>query len=209
MDIRKLIQRYGLEYIGRFYSKYRAIVVENEDPDKQGKLYIYIPSIFNGIKAWAYPVGLYGGPNTGFKYLTPPKGATVWVTFEKGDPLYPVWEYHGWFKDQLPEELDDVNTLGFVTPNGNKVYLKDVDGVLHINLQDGMEFVVNEGTTIKIEGENTIINGGLNRGLVNIAQVESLAVAIMKDLTGLSSGTNLSKWMGQEMPKMEDKKVTH
>lgn len=134
MDVRTLIQRYGMEYVGRYYSRYRAMVVENNDPNKQGRLFVYIPSVFDGVQAWAYSAGTHGGPNTGFKYLTPPIGSTVWVTFEKGHPLYPVWEYHGWYKDQVPDELNDVYTAGFVTPNGNKILLSETDGQLTIEI---------------------------------------------------------------------------
>lgn len=45
--------------------------------------------------------------------------------------------------------------------------------------------------------------------MVNIAQIESLVKALQKDLLIASSGSNLSSWMASEMPKMEDKKLSH
>lgn len=232
-DLVGIIQERGVEALGRYYSSYRGIVMSVDDPEKAGKIAVQIPSIYN-ITKWAFPKYHHGGPNTGFKYLTPPVGSLVYVEFENGDPSHPLWSFHGWAIDEVPEELNNPNTLGLVTPKGNKVYLNDDDGVLKV--------VTNGGTSVKMvipddkeedesevtidindkgiqvkskrnitiqDDDRIIINGGINRGLVNIEQIESLVEAILKDLLIAQSGVNLNKWMAEEMPKMEDKKVSH
>lgn len=78
----------------------------------------------------------------------------------------------------------------FSDENGNKVETKD--GSFNI---DGNPLVQ--------------VNGGKNAGAVNIAQIRSLAQALLKDLLIAGSGGNLSSWMGSEMPKAEDKNFTH
>lgn len=233
MDLVNIIQERGVEAVGRYYSVYRGIVMSVDDPDRAGKIVVQLPSIYN-ITRWAFPKYNHGGPNTGFKYLTPPVGSIVYVEFENGDPAHPLWSYHGWAIDEVPPELDDPNTLGLITPSGNKIYLKDEDGVLNVVTNSGTsikmvipddkkedEAEVNidinlEGVQVKskrnitVDGEDKIIiNGGTNRGLVNIEQIESLAEALLKDLLIAQSGVNLNKWMANEMPKMEDKKVSH
>ena len=96
MTLPELIQRYGLEFIGRYYSTYRAVVLDNQDPENLGDIEVMIPSIHDGVQAWAKPKNsIGGGVNHGYKYLTPKPGDIVWVEFENGDPLRPVWSYIG------------------------------------------------------------------------------------------------------------------
>ena len=64
-------------------------------------------------------------------------------------------------------------------------------------------------STFIVKGDQASFNGGANRGVINIAQIESLVQALQKDLLIASSGSNLSQWMASEMPKMEDKKLSH
>ena len=67
-------------------------------------------------------------------------------------------------------------------------------------------------TKDKIEimsGKLVEINGGKNRGVLNIAQFESFIQAVAKDLLAAMSGSQVSSWMASEMPKMEDKNFTH
>lgn len=60
----------GLEGIGRFYSTYRGIVINNEDPLKLNRLQIEVPDITQTL-VWAYPKGQPGPLQSGAKYLTP------------------------------------------------------------------------------------------------------------------------------------------
>lgn len=131
ITISQIIQEYGIEHLGRFYGTYRGIVISNTDDDNTETLKVTIPAIYDGLTTIARPKGQEGGPNTGFKYLTPKPGQIVLVEFEYGDPLRALWTYHGWATEERPEELDK-DTLGIVTPNGNKVYLKEQDNTLYI-----------------------------------------------------------------------------
>ena len=131
ITISQIIQEYGIEHLGRFYGTYRGIVISNTDEDNTETLKVTVPAIYDGLTTIARPKGQEGGPNTGFKYLTPKPGQIVLVEFEYGDPLRALWTYHGWATEERPEELDK-DTLGIVTPNGNKVYLKEQDNTLYI-----------------------------------------------------------------------------
>lgn len=116
----------GLEGLGRFYSTYRGVVIDNEDPEKCQRLLVEVPSITD-TNVWAYPKGQQGSLGSGFKMLTPEKQDIVWIEFENGDPNYPVWSYCGWSTDECPKDLDGNRILGFVTPEGNKVIIDDVN----------------------------------------------------------------------------------
>lgn len=124
----------GLEAIGRYYGTYRAVVLDNVDPENMGRLLINAPQV-NNESVWAYPKGLHGSINTGFKYLTPEKSDIVFVEFDCGDPFYPFWSYHGWAIGEMPEEFNN-NTAGIVTPNGHKILLEEDTGKLIISIKN-------------------------------------------------------------------------
>lgn len=87
----------------------------------------------------------------------------------------------------------------------------DTEAGIEVVLQgDELQYVTKgaKSTFIVKEGKASF-NNGENRGMVNIAQIESLVQALQKDLLIASSGSNLSTWMANEMPKMEDKKLSH
>ena len=87
----------------------------------------------------------------------------------------------------------------------------DTEAGIEVVLQDDeLQYTTKGGkSTFIVKGEKASFNGGANRGGVNIAQIESLVQALQKDLLIASSGSNLSSWMASEMPKMEDKKLSH
>ena len=91
----KLLTEEGIEGLGRYYSVYRGIVVDNNDTEKHmNRIKVCCPEVMGGIITWAYAKGQHGSINNGFKYLAPKVGDIVFVTFEFGDPTKPLWEYH-------------------------------------------------------------------------------------------------------------------
>lgn len=131
MSIAEIIERHGIEYLGRFYSVYRGIVISNKDTNNMNRILVNLPSILNGVEAWALPLNQDGNNGYGFKLMTPVPGQMVYIMFENGDPLRPLWLYHGWAKDEKPTELNN-DTIGIITPLGNKIILNEKDGKLSI-----------------------------------------------------------------------------
>lgn len=68
-----------------FYGIYRALVVNTGDPQNFGRVQVSVPSVNNIGVDWAMPCKEYRSK------AMPPVGSQVWVMFEGGDPLYPVW----------------------------------------------------------------------------------------------------------------------
>lgn len=215
MDLIKIIQKFGMEYIGRYYSKYRAIVTNTDDPEGMGIIEVNVPSANNLITSARplNPGGMYveGDKSKvhGVKYLSPKVGDIVMVEFDKGNPSIAYWSYASWGLGERPEELDDPDTLGIVTPEGNKIYLQDKEGKLTMKINKNIFVEVDEGTTVEITKDLLEVNKGTNRGVVKIEALEALVTAVQADLLVARSGANTAAWMAQWMALWEDKKFTH
>jgi hypothetical protein len=75
----------------RFYGKYRATVLDNQDPLVQGRLLLQVPDVLGDTPAsWALPCLPAAGAQMGV-FALPALNSTVWAEFEQGDPGYPIW----------------------------------------------------------------------------------------------------------------------
>jgi hypothetical protein len=63
---------------------YRGTVMNTADPMMKGRLQVNVASQASGA-SWAEPCHLRQST------ATPPIGTQVWVMFEGGDPMRPVW----------------------------------------------------------------------------------------------------------------------
>ena len=194
----KIITEEGLEGLGRYYSVYRGIVIDNEDTEKNmNRVKVCIPEVMGGTFAWALPKGQHGSISTGFKFLAPKIGDIVFVTFEFGDPTKPLWEYHGWGLQQIPEPLNGPNKMGLVTPEGNLIVINDDEGTLNlyfngtVSVYSESDVVVASKKSIGINsGDTVVINEGENRGIINIEQLTEKLNQTVKELEQLRSMFN-------------------
>lgn len=209
MTIGEIIQKYGVEFTGRFYSVYKGVVTSNQDPDFTGQLTITLPSVLEGVEVIARPRGNLGGMKYGVKAFTPRVGEIVWVEFEMGDPMRPVWSPFGWAIGEVPEEFKDNDTIGIITPNGNKIYLKEEGDLLKVHIKQKVEIEVEDGTQIYMDKDKVEVNGGTNKQVMNIEYFKTFVEAVQKDLLVVMSGQNVSKWMATDLPKLPDDKFTH
>lgn len=133
----------------RFYGKYRALVVDNQDPESLGRLKLQVPSVLGDevVTGWATPCVPYGGA-AGQGWLTlPDLGAGVWVEFEEGDLEFPIWVGTYWSRpggdSELPRSNDpdgaeqaDVQAPPtrkiLKTAKGNTLQFEDADGAEEI-----------------------------------------------------------------------------
>lgn len=125
----------GFERYGRYYSSYRGYVIENADPNYQGRIKVMVPQISSDtvIQNWAYPKGFYGGKEYGYQLL-PPKGTVVWVEFEQGDPNFPMWSYSYRNKDYIEDEFKSYTKAYIKTPYGHVIEIEDDKENPHIKL---------------------------------------------------------------------------
>lgn len=181
INTKELLMDQGIESLGRFYSFYRAMVIDNVDPDHMNRLQIAIPEVQGGIILWALPFGQHGGMKTGFKYLSPEIGDVVYVMFEYGNPSKPLWVYHGFSLGQIPEELDGPDKMGIITPNGNVLILDDTNGELKV--------ITNGNINIK-SNKVVQINDGVNLGMIKIKELTQKLNQTISELESLREAFN-------------------
>jgi hypothetical protein len=68
-----------------YYGIYRGVVLNNVDPKLSKRLLVQVPALTEAQSNWAEPSLPVG------KFSLPAIGAGVWIMFEEGDPVRPVW----------------------------------------------------------------------------------------------------------------------
>lgn len=156
------IIHYGLEFIGKYYSTYRAFVVDNNDPEGLNRVRVVLPQfISNDTKGtWAFPKGQWGGNNYGVNLL-PKKGDMVFVEFEQGNLDYPIWQFASYGEKEKPEEFNSPNIFGFKTPKGNIVTINDGesddDWDINIKTKTGNEYILIAKDKTTIDSKEIIL----------------------------------------------------
>lgn len=194
--VNKLIDD-GTEALGRYYSVYRGMVVENDDPLSLNRLLVAIPEVNDGVIAWANHRNSHGGHLCGFKLFPTPKiGDIVYITFEDGNPALPLWEYHGWALNQPPEVFDDPDICGIITPKGTKILINDRTGEIvlespcKITLYSDDSIDIGAIGDVNLTAEHTIINGGVNEGMVNINELTEKLNNLVNEVESLRNTFN-------------------
>lgn len=90
----------------RWLGKYRAIVMDNNDPERRGRIRVQCPTVLgNYLSSWCEPCIPYATDYAG-DYYVPPVNEAIWVEFEEGDVDKPIWG-GGWYKvDSSPLTKD-------------------------------------------------------------------------------------------------------
>lgn len=131
------LKLHGLESFGLYYGTYRGSVVSNEDPDNEGKLKIKCPDIYGDqiFEEFIFPKGVPAGKGHGIFWLPSP-GDPVYITCEKGDPRFPLWEYGWWLRDKTIPGAEP-KVFVFLTPTGHRIELNDKDNYVDVKHKDG------------------------------------------------------------------------
>lgn len=145
--LRAYVTENGIEPLGRFYGCYRGYVEDNNDPEKLHRIRLRVPTIHGDDvpSTWAWPKGIPAGNGIGLVFL-PNKGDLVWVSFEAGDPSYPIWEYGHFAKNELPDTEDYPSKATLQTTAGHRLEFNDAKGWLRLTLKGGK--------VIEIDGNN-------------------------------------------------------
>ena len=162
---------------GRYYGKYRGMVLNNIDPMQQGRLQVQVPDVTGLTPAtWAMPCVPIAGIQNGF-YALPIIGSGVWIEFEQGDPEYPIWVGGFWGSAaEIPALAmatpPAIPAITLQTPLQNGITVSDLPGPIGgivLKSATGASIIVNDtgiyiqngrGAAITMVGPTTDINAG-------------------------------------------------
>ena len=97
----------GLEHFNKYYGTYRAVVADNKDPEKRGRIKLYSPDLgeTKPLEIWVDPEFDFAGKGHG-AFFPPEIEDFVRVTYSHGNPSTPNAYRGGWYiKDGVPEKL--------------------------------------------------------------------------------------------------------
>ena len=158
------VMRFGLERVfNRYYGIYRAIVIDNVDPEKRGRCRVLIPALGHQSdknvlpNLYAIPcmtglsVGKSGQPHGCF--FPPDIGDQVFVVFEDGLPCNPIY-LGGWVHAATENgqaiRSEDAHIKGIRTKYGHYISFNDESGV--VNIVRGGGDGAASGTKIALDG---------------------------------------------------------
>ena len=124
--IESAIRRQQSSYFGKF----RAFVVDTNDPEGLGRVKLTIPSVLGEATSdWAMPCVPYGGGADYGVLWVPPVGSQVLAEFIEGDPSAPVWAGTFWRRGaDVPSEYRAPTTKVLKTESGHVLSFEDADG---------------------------------------------------------------------------------
>lgn len=158
-DLITKIRDFGIEFFDRYYSIYRGIVVDNNDPEKRGRVKIKIPGLdVLESEVWAESWGQYCGKGYGEFYI-PEINEAVYVIFEQGDLHFPIYIGSWYAKDELPSEFKNgykgkVTVRGIKTKYGHKIIFDDDSKKIEISTKDGRRIIIDDNDKIVIDNKN-------------------------------------------------------
>lgn len=181
-----------------FFGVLSALVIDNNDPDGQGRVKISLPGIPNAepgtYEVWARLATLFAGKDRG-SWFIPDKDDEVLVAFEQGDARRPYILGSLWNgSDSPPHSMDSQNNIKLLcSRNGVKITLDDQNGqeklILEtpggqtITLMDGprsIEARDSNGNSIKMEAAGVTIEAAA-RVTINAGQVAVSAAMVTVD----------------------------
>jgi hypothetical protein len=119
----------------QYLGKHRGKVLMNIDPLLMNRLLVEVPGLPGVDLSWAMPCTPYAGPGVGFSFL-PPIGANVWVEFERGDLMHPIWSGCFWAETELPP-IAAIPAFKVLQTTGLTLVINDVPGVGGMRLTVG------------------------------------------------------------------------
>lgn len=199
---------------------YEGQVVDNNDPKKQLRIRVRIPLVYDGeieTLPWVTPKlnSPYGqGDNYGSVHI-PKVGSRVKVSFQNGDPHYPVYEGDSSSANiKISKEFESnyPNRVGGVSPEGVTSYhdtesgewlwrhptgagvVITAEGRILIHAPKGISLVAKDNVTLDIQGANMMIQADdLLFKLANFIGQASSKVSFTTNDLGLMASNIASK----------------
>jgi uncharacterized protein involved in type VI secretion and phage assembly len=172
------------------YGVYSAMVVDNKDPEAQGRLKI----LFEGQESWARLATLMAGNNQG-SWFIPEVNNEVLVAFEGGDVQRPYVIGALWnSRDMPPESMDAAGNNDHKvlrSRNGVRITLDDQDGqekfmvetpgAQRITMRDCPSSILIEdsnGNSVKLESDGVTVTAS-SKVVINATTIEVSSGMVM------------------------------
>ncbi len=146
IELIKTVREFGLYAIfKRYYSFYRASVVDNDDPENMGRLKVRCKTVYRDATPdkWVIPRGAIAGNKSGFFHI-PQIGDAIYLSFEEGDARFPVWEYGWWYQGKAPNDTNPKKST-WITADGTRIDLDSENSSINIKTNTGIEFDLSGG----------------------------------------------------------------
>lgn len=196
LETQKKIKEGGLESLGRFYASYRGFIADYEDPEFLGRVKLKVPQIYEEevLDYWAWSKGMYCGTGIGL-FAIPNVGDMVWVSFEGGDPRFPIWEYGHFAKPNGQSDVPaDWQTNGnkptlnvWQSSAGHRIEMENKAGSEQIKIinKDGI-FIVLDSNGIGLDAATgKVINIGTAAGAAEPAVLGNKNEGVLNDILTL------------------------
>jgi len=167
-DILDNITRYGIEFYRVYPGIYRGIVEANDDPQKQGRVKVHVPTMQEHAPNIWVKAAMQGSGDGRGVFWPPEVGDPVYVSFAQGQPSRPECYFGGWYgrrdnTSDVPEDLgysgDHPDIRGMVTRMGHKLIFSDAPGdervEVHWNKANAEDAAKQDRTKTAGEGDNT------------------------------------------------------
>jgi hypothetical protein len=147
LNIVENIMKYGLGFVfQRYYGVHRAVVTDNKDPDKLGRIKAVCTEVgqSDAPNVWIL-CAMEGAGNKRGSFNPPEVGDTVWIFFKEGDANNPEVYFGGWYGETDGQTPDVPSPLGYAktglperrginTRAGHALVFNDEDGKESITL---------------------------------------------------------------------------
>jgi len=107
-------------FAGKFFGKYRALVLDNNDPRQLGRIKVRCEPVYgDDASPWAFPCTPMAGAMDGGFLFIPPVGSLVWVEFEQGFAGNPIYAGGFWTNASVGRPSDGSPIEQSVEHQGN------------------------------------------------------------------------------------------
>lgn len=140
------------ETIPTFPGVYAARVLGVDDTRNVGRIKVAVPAVFGGdgveTAVWARPCFPWG------HFFAPEVDDAVWVAFEHGDPMAPVW-LGAWYADGAAPSTAAVSPPVkrlIRSASGHEILLDDTDGAEQVVVRD------KTGSSIELRTDGVLLH---------------------------------------------------
>lgn len=127
----------------KYFGKYRARVVDINDPERRGRIRVQCPAVLGEYKsAWCEPCIPYATDYAG-DYYVPPLNEGIWVEFEGGDANKPIWN-GGWYRINSTPLLPTSNPddFRFISFKNTVIHMGDKELIIELRNGDNTSSVL-------------------------------------------------------------------